>query len=94
MTRLAQAAVLAGALLASSSAFAADKTVILAVRNMYCAACTLTVKASLLAVRGVKHAELSYKAKTAAVTYDDAETDVAALIAATSNAGYPSAPKS
>jgi hypothetical protein len=28
------------------------------------------------------------------VTYDDGKTDVPGLIAATTNAGYPSAPKS
>jgi len=37
---------------------------------------------------------VSYKDKTAVVTYDDAATEVKALIAATTNAGYPSAPKS
>ena len=34
--------------------------------------------------------EVSLEAKTAIVTYDDAKTDVAALIDATTNAGYPS----
>jgi periplasmic mercuric ion binding protein len=81
------------AVLASSNAFAADQTVTLAVKNMYCAACPYTVKASLQAVPGVKQAVVSYKEKTAIVTYDDASTDVKALVAATTNAGYPSAPK-
>jgi mercuric ion binding protein len=81
------------AMLASSNAFAADQTVTLAVKNMYCAACPHTVKASLQAVPGVKQAVVSYKEKTAIVTYDDASTDVKALVAATTNAGYPSAPK-
>jgi mercuric ion binding protein len=79
---------------ASSAAFAADKTITLAVRNMYCAACPHTVKASLQAVPGVKAVTVSYKYKTAIVTYDDARTDVKALTAATTDAGYPSAPKS
>jgi mercuric ion binding protein len=81
------------AMLASSNAFAADQTVTLAVKNMYCAACPYTVKASLQAVPGVKQAVVSYEEKTAIVTYDDASTDVKALVAATTNAGYPSAPK-
>ena len=81
-------------LLTSSNAFAAEQTVILAVENMYCAACPHTVKASLQAVPGVKQAAVSYKDKTAIVTYDDAKTDVKALITATTNAGYPSTPKS
>jgi hypothetical protein len=36
---------------------------------------------------------VSYREKTAVVTYDDARADVKALTAATGNAGYPSAPK-
>jgi len=79
---------------ASSAAFAADTTITLAVKNMYCAACPHTVKASLQAVPGVKAVTVSYKDKTAVVTYDDARTDIKALTAATTDAGYPSAPKS
>ena len=80
--------------LASSAAVAAERTVTLAVKNMYCAASPHTVKASLEAVPGVTRAVVSYKDKTAVVTYDDGRVDVRALTAATSNAGYPSAPKS
>jgi len=87
-------AVIAMALLAPSAAFAGERTVTLAVKNMYCAACPHTVKASLEAVPGVAKAVVSYKDKTAIVTYDDARTDVKALTAATTNAGYPSAPRS
>ena len=94
MTRLATLVAFALALLASTAAFAAERTVTLAVKNMYCAACPHTVKASLEAVPGVAKAVVSYKDKTAIVTYDDASTDVKALRAATTNAGYPSAPKS
>jgi mercuric ion binding protein len=77
-----------------SGAFAAERYVTLAVGNMYCAACPYTVKASLEAVPGVAKVVVSYKDKTASVTYDDARTDVKALMQATTNAGYPSAPKS
>jgi len=93
MTKLSLIAASVLALLASSDAFAAEQTVTLAVKNMYCAACPHTVKASLQAVPGVKQAVVSYKDKTAVVTYDDAKTDVKMLITATTNAGYPSAPK-
>jgi mercuric ion binding protein len=79
---------------ASSTAFAAERTVTLTVSNMYCAACPHTVKASLEAVPGVKTVVVYYKEKTAVVTYDDAATAVNALTAATTNAGYPSTPKS
>ena len=94
MTKALAAVVLGFGLLASPTAFAGEKTITLAVKNMYCAACPHTVKASLQAIPGVKQAVVSYKEKTAVVTYDDAKTDVKALTSATTNAGYPSAPKS
>ena len=94
MTKALAAVVLGFGLLASPTAFAGEKTITLAVKNMYCAACPHTVKASLQAIPGVKQAVVSYKEKTAIVTYDDATTDVKALTTATTNAGYPSAPKS
>lgn len=91
--RLAFAALAMG-LVASSSALAAERTVTLAVQNMYCAACPHTVKASLQAVPGVIKAIISFKEKQAVVTYDDVSTDLQALIHATTNAGYPSRPAS
>jgi len=94
MTKALTAVVLGFGLLASPTAFGGEKTITLAVKNMYCAACPHTVKLSLEAVPGVAKAVVSYKDKTAVVTYDDAKTDVKALTTATTNAGYPSAPKS
>jgi mercuric ion binding protein len=82
------------ALLVSSSAIAAERTVTLAVQNMYCAACPYTVRASLEAVPGVENVTVLLQQKTAVVTYDDARTNVNAFTAATTNAGYPSSPKS
>ena len=43
---------------------------------------------------GVAKATVSFKDKTATVTYDDGKADVNGLTEATTNAGYPSAPKS
>ena len=94
MTRLATRAAFVCALLASTAAFAGERTVTLAVKNMDCAACPHTVRSSLEAVPGVTKAVVSYKEKTAIVTFDDAKTDVQALTTATTNAGYPSTPKS
>ena len=82
------------AIVVSTQGFAAERTVTLAVQNMYCAACPHTVRASLQAVRGVNKVVVSLRNRTAVVTYDDAETDIKALTTATTNAGYPSAPKS
>jgi mercuric ion binding protein len=80
-------------LLVSSAAFAGETTVTLAVQNMYCSACPITVKSSLEAVPGVDKVVVSYEEKTAVVTFDGAKTAVPALISATTNAGYPSALK-
>jgi mercuric ion binding protein len=52
------------------------------------------VKKSLEAVPGVAKATVSYKDKTATVTFDDGRVDIKSLTHATTNAGYPSAPKS
>lgn len=93
MNRLLTSAAFTVCLLASSNALGAEKTVTLAVKNMYCEACPHTVKASLEAVPGVAKVAVSYKDKTAVVTYDDSKADVKALTAATTNAGYPSAPR-
>jgi mercuric ion binding protein len=81
-------------LLASSSALAAERTITLAVQNMHCADCPIIVKKSLEAVPGVAKATVSFKDKTATVTYDDGKADVKGLTDATTNAGFPSAPKS
>ena len=81
-------------IVASPAAMAADRTITLAVRNMDCAACPSIVKASLQAVPGVASVAVSYKDRTATITYDDAKADVNQLTSATTKAGYPSAPKS
>jgi mercuric ion binding protein len=93
MNKLVISTAFALGLFASSAALAAEKTITLAVQNMYCTACPHTVKASLEAVPGVTKVAVSYKDKTAIVTFDDAKTGVNALTTATTNAGYPSAPK-
>ena len=66
----------------------------LAVENMTCTACPHIVKGSLAAVAGVSHVVVSFADKTATVTYDDAKAAIPALVRATTDAGYPSAPKS
>jgi mercuric ion binding protein len=72
---------------------AATKTVTLAVKNMTCAICPITVKKALNGVVGVSRIEVSYERKEALVTFDDAKTNVEALIEATTNAGYPTSVK-
>ena len=94
MIKLLATAAFGFGLAASSSAFSAEKTITLAVKNMYCAACPGTVKKSLLDVPGVTNVVVSAGDKTAVVTFDDSKAEVDALVKATTNAGYPSAPKS
>jgi periplasmic mercuric ion binding protein len=93
MTKLPASVAVIVSLLASSAAVAAEKTITLAVKNMYCAACPSTVKASLEAVPGVTKVVVSAEDKTAVVTFDDSTAQVDALVKATTNAGYPSTPK-
>jgi mercuric ion binding protein len=81
------------ALVLPSASFAGDRTITLTVSNMDCADCPYIVKKSLERVPGVANATVSFKDKTAIVTYDDAKVDVKSLTDATTNAGYPSAPK-
>ena len=89
MIKSLTAAVFGLSLLAASAAFAGERTVTLTVQNMYCSACPITVKSSLEAMPGVAKVVVSYANKTAVVTFDDTKAAVRALIAATTNAGYP-----
>lgn len=94
MTRSIIAGLFGIGLVASSAAYAGERTVTLAVRGMDCAACPIIVKSSLEAVPGVRRVVVSLSDKTAVVTFDDAKTAPTALITATTKAGYPSALKS
>lgn len=73
---------------------AAEKTVVLDVKNADCVLCPPIVKQSLVRVPGVKTVEIKQADQMApfmaTITFDDAVANVPALIAATTNAGYPS----
>src|SRR5215467_14141847 len=73
---------------------AAEKTIVLNVDNATCELCAPIIKKSLSSVSGVKAVEVKdasdASSAVATVTFDDAVTGVPALIAATTNAGYPS----
>ncbi len=91
MKKLVSLIALTGAL--STPAWAATRTVTLAVPGMTCAACPITVKTALAKVAGVEKTDVSFERREAVVTYDDARTTVAALTQATAGAGYPSTVK-
>lgn len=69
---------------------AAPKTAVLDVQNMTCNLCPVTVKKSLEHVPGVGQVRIDFDKKTATVTFDAEKTSAAALIKATTDAGYPS----
>jgi periplasmic mercuric ion binding protein len=72
-------------------AFAATpRTAVLDVRNMDCALCPITVRKALEKVPGVDSARIDFERKTATVRFDADKTSAAALIKATTDAGYPS----
>ena len=70
---------------------AADpQTVVLDVQNMTCELCPITVKKALDKVPGVASTKIDLARKTATVKFDPERANVAAMVKATTNAGYPS----
>jgi mercuric ion binding protein len=57
---------------------------------MTCELCPITVKKALDQVPGVAASKIDFAKKTATVTFDPDRASVAALVEATTNAGYPS----
>lgn len=90
ITRLAAA--LAFVLATGTMASAAEQTATLEVQNVSCVTCAPIVKRTLTRVPGVSRVAVSEGngTATATVTFDTAKTDVAALVQATTNAGFPS----
>jgi mercuric ion binding protein len=78
------------ALMSFAALAATSKTAVLDVQNMTCNLCPVTVKKSLEHVQGVSQARIDFEKKTATVTFDADKTGTAALIKATTDAGYPS----
>ena len=78
----------------SLPALAAQKTVVLSVPSMNCAACPITVRKALEMVAGVQSVKATLEPPEAVVTFDDAMTSVDKLTEATKGAGYPSTVKS
>ena len=79
------------ALAVTPSFGATTQTVVLDVQNMTCALCPITVRQSLEQVPGVASAKIDLDKKTATVQFDPDKAAPAALVKATTNAGFPSA---
>lgn len=92
MKKCLSALALIGSVIVAPAAFAGERTVTFAVDNMTCASCPYIVKSSMAAVAGVAKVAVSFKAKTATVTFDDGKTNPDAIAAASANAGYPAHP--
>ncbi len=73
--------------------FATQRKVTLVVPGMNCSACRITLKNALKNVTGVEQVGIVLEQKLIIVTYDDAKTNIEALIKATTDAGYPSQEK-
>lgn len=69
---------------------ATPETVTLAVQNMTCPVCPITVRKSLEKIPGVSAVKIDFDKKTATVIYDADQAQPEALTRATTNAGYPS----
>ena len=91
--KIATAAVFAFAL-SPVAAFAGEQTVVLSVDNATCELCAPIVKKTLSRVSGVTAVKIkeadAMSGAVATVTFDDAVTNTAKLIDATTKAGYPS----
>ena len=66
------------------------ETAKLRVDGMWCPSCSYIVRSVLMEVPGVLDAQVSMRARTAIVTYDQTKTTPDALAAATTDYGYPS----
>lgn len=86
------AAALSLVMTTGATASAAEQTATLEVQNVSCVTCAPIVKRSLTRVPGVSRVAVTERSgtATATVTFDTAKADVAALVQATTNAGFPS----
>ena len=80
-------------LISAGAAQAAERTAKLNVHHAYCELCPSIVTGALQHVSGVKAVEVTKPGAAgdmaATVTFDDAVTTVPQLVAAATNAGYP-----
>lgn len=75
--------------LATAPAYAAEQSVNLSVPGMTCASCPFIVEAAISEVDGVTSVSADSDQRTAKVVFDDEQTTIDQIIAASTNAGYP-----
>jgi len=93
MRRLFAALALFAITAVPQASFAGQKTVVLAVPDMNCSACPITVRKALEKVAGVQNVKATLEPPEASVTFDDVKTSIEKLTEATKKAGYPSSVK-
>lgn len=92
MNKYLSALALIASMMTASTAFAGERTITFSVDNMTCASCPYIVKSSMEGVPGVAKVAVSFQAKTATVSFDDAKTNPDAIATVSKNAGYPAHP--
>jgi periplasmic mercuric ion binding protein len=73
----------------AASSQAGERTATFSVPAMTCALCPVTIKTAMSGVAGVKSVSTAFATKTAIAVFEDTQTTVAAIAAASANAGYP-----
>ena len=76
-----------------SVALASERAVTLSVETMICGPDPHIIKASVLALKGVKAVAISLENRSVLVTYDDHFATVDGMLVATAKAGYAAVPK-
>ena len=71
---------------------AAPQSAKIEIDTMVCGPDPHMIKAALIAVKGVATVEVSLETKTAIVTFDNAQTNLNALMAAVASTGHASLP--
>lgn len=78
------------AALLAGPAWAAPKSITLAVPGMTCPTCPITIKKTLMKQPGVTAVNVIYAKKQLQVKFDDAKTTPAAILQSTAAVGFPS----
>lgn len=79
-----------GIAIGTGAAAAKEQIITLAIEGMTCSMCPVTVRKALEMQEGVSEAHVSLEPPRAVVIYDDRIVAPQSLIAATTNAGFPS----
>jgi periplasmic mercuric ion binding protein len=85
--RLARISIMLAVL--AQPAIAAERSATFSIANMNCALCPVTVKSAISKVPGVVAVVVDGDLARATVRYEDTQANIAAIAAASTNAGYP-----